>query len=540
MAASTSYNQIPSSSTSWDVFLSFRGLDTRNTFTSHLYKDLCRNGIKTFKDDPELLCGEVISRALPQAIQESKTYIVVLSENYASSSWCLEELEEILRCHKRLERLVIPVFYHVDPYVVRHQIESFKEAFDKHQTRYDVEKLTNWRLTLKKVADFSGYHVSENRSEANIIDDVVGTILLKINPKTLHVATYPVGLGSRVKGVTTLFNSDTKGVIRIGIHGMGGVGKTTLAKAVYNQNYRHFPGACFLANVRELSKTKGLVCLQQQLLENVLKRKDIIINTVDQGIEVIRARICSTKVLVVIDDVDDPKALKYLEGSFVLGSMVIITTRNEDLLDKIEVKAKYKVNQMDKDESLRLFTQHAFGEDKNLDTFTELSKEVLKHAGGLPLALQVFGSTLRNESEDGWKWFIDKLKKTPINDVEENLMISFDALKFVDPNLQDIFLDIACFYIGWKKEEVAKILETCYTFINHKIDILRKRSLVTVNDRHELGMHDLLRDMGREIARNNSPDEPGKYSRLWVSQDIHSVLKNHKVISTYNHIYISI
>ncbi|KAL8090848.1 hypothetical protein AgCh_040061 [Apium graveolens] len=208
--------------------------------------------------------------------------------------------------------------------------------------------------------------------------------------------------------------------------------------------------------------------------------------------------------------------------------MVIITTRNEDLLDRIEVKAKYKVNQMDKEESHLLFTQHAFGEGKLPHTFTELSTEILKHAGGLPLALQVFGSTLLNESKDGWKWFIDKLKQAPMDDVEKNLMISFDALKSVDPNLQDIFLDVACFYIGQKKEKVAKILETCYTFANRKIDILQKRCLITISDNDKLGMHDLLRDMGRKIVRNNSPDEPGKHSRLWVSEDVNSVLKNHK------------
>ncbi|KAL8090844.1 hypothetical protein AgCh_040057 [Apium graveolens] len=467
MAASTSYDQSPSSSTSpptsWDVFLSFRGEDTRNSFTSHLYKDLCRDGIKTFMDNPELRSGDVISDSLIQAIQESKTYIVVLSENYASSSWCLDELVEILHCHNTLKRLVVPVFYYIDPSVVRHQIGSFKEAFDKHQTRYDVEKLTNWRLTLKEVADFSGYLIFKDKSEAETIDEVVSRISLQTNPRTLHVAAFKVGLDSRVKSVTTLINSGTNGVIRIGIHGMGGVGKTTLAKEVYNQNYQRFQGSCFLANVREVSgRSDGIESLQKQLINNVLKRKDITIDNADQGIECIKARICSKKVLVVIDDLDNPEPLKYLEGSFALGSVVIITTRYEDLLDKIEVKAKYKVNQMDEDESLRLFTQYAFGKDRIPDTFTELSKKVLKHAGGLPLALRVFGSTLHKESENKWEW-------------------------------RGYEID------GGYSDDVT-----------------------------ELGMHDLLQDMGRKIARNNSPHEPGKHSRLWLREDIKTVLKNHK------------
>ncbi|KAL8090851.1 hypothetical protein AgCh_040063 [Apium graveolens] len=532
MAASTSYNKISSSSTSpptlWDVFLSFRGTDTRYTFTDHLYKALDRTGIRTFMDNPELRSGEVISDSLIQAITESKTCIVVLSENYASSPWCLDELAEILNCYKTMNRLVIPVFYNIHPSVVRHQIGSFKEAFDKHQTRFEMEKVNRWRLTLSEVAHFSGYDISQNRSQAEIIDEVVDRVLQVINPKTLNVAKYPVGLDSRVKSVTTLFNSDTKGVTRIGIHGMGGVGKTTLAKALYNQHYRRFQGSSFLANVREVSEmTNGLVSLQRQLIADVLERNINICN-VDQGIELIRARICSKKVLIVIDDLDNPEPLRYIEGSFASGSMVIVTTRNEDLLDSIKVKAKYMVDKMGEDESRQLLTQHAFGDNKIPEAFIELSKVILEHAGGLPLALQVFGSTLLNQSEEGWRWFINKLKRVPIEDVEKKLMISFDALKSIDPMLQDIFLDISCFYIGWPKEEAIRIMETCYTFVNCNIDILKKRCLIIITEKNELEMHDLIRNMGRGITHNNSPDEPGKHSRLWKLNDIHRVLKKDK------------
>ncbi|KAL8090834.1 disease resistance protein RML1A-like isoform X2 [Apium graveolens] len=534
MAASTSYNQIPSSTlplsptgTLWDVFLSFRGKDTRYTFTDHLYHALHRNGIRAFKDDPGLRSGDVISDMLIQAIQESKTYIVVLSENYASSSWCLDELVEILRCHKTINRLVVPVFYYIDPHAVRHQIKSFEEVFGKHQTRFGTEKVDKWRLTLNEVAGFSGYHTDENRSQAEIIDKVVDRILFETNPMTLDVAKYPIGLDSRVEEIKTLFNGVVESVIKIGIYGMGGVGKTTLAKAVYNLHHHHFPGSCFLENVREVSRTKGPVFLQQQLINNVLKRKDIHIDSVNQGNEFIRARICSRKVLIVIDDLDDPKPLEYLQGSFAEGSVIIITTRDEDLLDRIEVKAKYKVNHMDKKESLRLFTQHAFGEEKKMHTFPELSKMILKHAGGLPLALQVFGSILRNQPEDGWKSFIYKLKRAPIGDVEENLMISFDALKSVDPDLQDIFLDIACFFIGLDEKEVTKILETYYTFVSYKLHLLHKRCLITISD-HGLRMHDLLEEIGRKIACNNYSDEPGKHTRLWKRENIEAVLKHYK------------
>ena len=153
------------SPTRWDVFLSFRGEDTRFKFTSHLYAALDRHGIQTFKDDPELHSGEVISDALIQAIRDSRTYVVVLSENYASSGWCLDELVEIYNSYKAIKRLVIVVFYNIDPSVVRHQTGRFKEAFEKHQARSGdgVEKVNKWRFTLTQVSHFSGYHISENR-----------------------------------------------------------------------------------------------------------------------------------------------------------------------------------------------------------------------------------------------------------------------------------------------------------------------------------------------------------------------------------------
>ena len=81
---------------SYDVFLSFRGEDTRYGFTGNLYKVLQERGIHTFIDDDELQKGDQITSALQEAIEKSKIFIIVLSENYASSSFCLNELTHIL------------------------------------------------------------------------------------------------------------------------------------------------------------------------------------------------------------------------------------------------------------------------------------------------------------------------------------------------------------------------------------------------------------------------------------------------------------
>jgi hypothetical protein len=141
----------------YDVFLSFRGKDTRKTFIAHLYTALRRNGINTFMDD-KLRSRDEISPALLKAIEESAISIIVLSKNYASSHWCLDELIKILECKKIWKQHVLPVFYHVDPSEVRNQTNNVGEAFVKLEERFKHHhrKVQSWKTALSQVANFSG------------------------------------------------------------------------------------------------------------------------------------------------------------------------------------------------------------------------------------------------------------------------------------------------------------------------------------------------------------------------------------------------
>ena len=146
----------------YDVFLSFRGEDTRFNFTDHLYANLIRRGIHTFRDD-SLKRGEEIAPELLKAIEESRFSLVVFSENYARSRWCLDELVKIMKCRKEMKQTVVPIFYHVDPSHVRHQEERFGEAFSnyKDDTEEMKEKLQSWRSALTEAANISGEHVKD-------------------------------------------------------------------------------------------------------------------------------------------------------------------------------------------------------------------------------------------------------------------------------------------------------------------------------------------------------------------------------------------
>ena len=162
--ASTSIQRACSSSSAsiprlkYDVFLSFRGEDTRENFTDHLYTALIERGIHTFRDDEEIERGSEIAPQLLKSIEESRFCVVVFSEGYAHSTWCLDELVKIIECVKENGQTIIPIFYHVDPSDVRKQTGSFEEAFVNLE-KQNEEKTKRWRNALRKVGNISGWHL---------------------------------------------------------------------------------------------------------------------------------------------------------------------------------------------------------------------------------------------------------------------------------------------------------------------------------------------------------------------------------------------
>ncbi|KRH09333.1 hypothetical protein GLYMA_16G210600v4 [Glycine max] len=521
-----------SSSSNYDVFLSFRGEDTRHAFTGHLYKALHDKGIHTFIDDEKLQRGEQITRALMEAIQDSRVAITVLSQNYASSSFCLDELATILHCHQRKRLLVIPVFYKVDPSDVRHQKGSYAEALEKLETRFqhDPEKLQKWKMALKQVADLSGYHFKEGDGyEFKFIEKIVERVSREINPRTLHVADYPVGLESRVLDVRRLLDAGSDdGVHMIGIHGMGGLGKSTLARAVYNELIiaEKFDGFCFLANVREKSDKKdGLEHLQRILLSEILGEKNISLTSTQQGISIIQSRLKGKKVLLILDDVNTHGQLQAIgrRDWFGPGSKIIITTRDEQLLAYHEVNETYEMKELNQKDALQLLTWNAFKKEKADPTYVEVLHRVVAYASGLPLALEVIGSHLVGKSIEAWESAIKQYKRIPKKEILDVLTVSFDALEEEE---QKVFLDIACCLKGWTLTEVEHILPGLYDdCMKHNIGVLVEKSLIKVSwGDGVVNMHDLIQDMGRRIDQQRSSKEPGKRRRLWLTKDIIQVL----------------
>ncbi|XP_076925657.1 toll/interleukin-1 receptor-like protein [Bidens hawaiensis] len=233
----------------YDVFLSFRGEDTRKTFVDHLYHALHQKGIVTYKDDEKNEKGERISEQVIRSIEDSRFYIIVFSKNYASSSWCLEELVKIIECQKTTKQIAYPVFFDVEPTEVRHQSGAVGEAFAKHIEKEDVGR---WRDALKGAASLAGWELKNTSEghEAKFIQKIVQEVSLKLHFINSSIDAKLVGMETRVKNVVSSLESGYDDVRMIGIKGMGGGGKTTLARAVFDLISIWFEGKSFVENVR--------------------------------------------------------------------------------------------------------------------------------------------------------------------------------------------------------------------------------------------------------------------------------------------------
>ncbi|KAM0014928.1 putative TIR domain, P-loop containing nucleoside triphosphate hydrolase [Helianthus debilis subsp. tardiflorus] len=525
-SSSSSSHSVPASiSQSWnyDVFLSFRGEDTRKSFVDHLYAALEQQGIHTYKDDKTLARGESIGPALLKAIQDSRVAVVVFSKNYADSSWCLDELAHIMECMDTKGQIVMPIFYHVDPSDVRKLNRKYGEAFDKRSVGDNKLKVESWRKALEKAGKLSGWVINdiENSHEAKCIKEIVGTIFGRLPPRFTNFNKDLIVIETRLQDLKSKLKIESGGVRFIGIWGVGGGGKTTLASAAYAEISHRFEAHYLLQNIREES-SNGLTKLQEKFLSLVLKTKDVVVGSEIDGRRMIERRLRNKSVLVVLDDVDDLKQLEALAGShawFGEGSRIIITTRDEHLLTR-HADTIYEVSLLSQDEAVELFNKHAYRKDKPIEDYEMLSKEAVSYASGLPLALEILGSFLYDKNKDEWKSALAKLKCIPNVKVTERLKISYDGL---EPDHQKLFLDIACFWRRRNMDEAMMVLDACNLHPRIGVKVLVQKSLIKVSN-GEFGdivdMHDLVEEMAHYIVRGAHPNHPEKHSRIWKKKDI--------------------
>ncbi|KAH9782884.1 ADP-ribosyl cyclase/cyclic ADP-ribose hydrolase [Citrus sinensis] len=463
-----------SSCGNYEVFLNFRGEDTRKSFTCYLYDKLYEGKkIKTFIDDEGLRRGDEISPALLYAIQGSKISVVIFSKDYASSKWCLNELVKILECKNTNGQIIIPVFYGVSPSDVRHQNGTFGDRFDelKKQFKDKPEMVQKWRDALTETSHLAGHESTKFRLDAQLVNKIVEDVLKKLEKITVSTDSSNglVGLNSRIEQIKPFLCMDLWDTVQIvGIWGTGGIGKTTLAEAIFDQFSGEFDGKYFAKNVRRKSETEGgLEDLQKEMLSTILSEK---LEVAGPNIpQFTKGRVRRMKVLIVLDDVNKDEQLEGLIGGldqYGPGSRIVVTTRDKRVLEKFGVEKIYRVNGLRLDEAFEHFCNFAFKENHCPEDLNRHSRRV-----------------------------------------------------------QSIFLDIACFFEGGDKDFLARILDDSES---DGLDVLIDKSLISISG-DSLQMHDILQEMGRQIVRQESEKEPGKRSRLWDPKEIRRVLKHNKL-----------
>ncbi|RDY12890.1 TMV resistance protein N, partial [Mucuna pruriens] len=502
-----------------DVFISFRGTDVRKGLLSHLQKELRRRQIDTYVDE-KLDKGGEISPLLLRAIEGSQISLVIFSKDYASSRWCLEELAKIIECMERDQQTVLPVFFNVDPSDVRHQLGNYGDALAKHE---ETLKVQSWRSALENAANLSGFHYPTNFvDEFDLVQRIVEDISKKLSKFYPSESNGLLGIDQTIAQIKSLLKMESSEVLLVGIWGMGGIGKTTLARAIYEIYYPQYEGCCFL-NVREKLEKHELSLLRDKIIFELLEE-----GPHTSGISKARflnsavRRMSRKKVLLVLEDVNTSEQLKYLVGEpicFGAGSRVIVTSRDKHVLTSGGVKQIHQVRKMDPRDSLKLFCLNAFNESHPKKGYEKLSKEVVKISQGNPLALKVLGSDFHSRSIDTWECALRKIKKHPNKEIQSVLRYSYDGLDEVD---KKAFLDIAFFFQEDDKDYVIEQLDAWGFYGKSGIEVLQRKALITISE-NRIQMHNLIREMGWEIVRQ---EYPARRSRLRDFEEVYDVLRS--------------
>ncbi|KAL4554346.1 hypothetical protein LXL04_039567 [Taraxacum kok-saghyz] len=549
---SSSSSSSSSSSRKYHVFLSFRGKDTRLGFTDYLYQALVNENISTFRDEEEAEIGEELKPELERAIKDSRASIIVLSQNFASSTWCLDELVMILEQRKASNHIVVPVFYNIEPTHVRKQEGAIGDALFKHKQRMDAEKdedkrkqgprkLEIWRKGLTEVSGIIGIDTN-GRREMVVIEELVKEISSRLELHLESNIPHLIGMDSSIDTVSSWLkggSSETAEILTIS--GVGGIGKTSLAKYIFGLNYSKFERSSFIEDIERrcagARHTRSLLELQKQLLGDIVSKRLIEEHNVDVLTSKIEKALVNKQTLLVLDGVDNFEQVDVLigtNGSLHPGSKIIVTTKDGSIIEKCALfrmkfpprHIKHALHGLSDTGSLQLLCWHAFGGNDPKEGYKEKAIRASEYCKGHPLALKLLGSSLYNEDVEAWSDTFDMLGTGEFQTrVQKVLQISFDSLP--SENCKELFKHIACFFVEKDREVTEAILKGCGIRTSYGLKKLIDRCLITTLG-NILKMHQLLQEMGRDLVRRESPEKPWKRSRVCSHEESLYLLKEEK------------
>ncbi|GJY87841.1 Toll/interleukin-1 receptor domain-containing protein [Tanacetum coccineum] len=454
--------------------------NTLNSIHQSPSKALENANLNTFLDDKEIETGLYLKPELESAIRASRASIIVLSKNYASSTWCLNELVD-----------------------VRKQQNSFGDAMADHKQKMEAEtnaekknewaqKMEIWKKALTDVANLKGKE-PKNMLETVFIEEIVTDIYHQLGVllrSTLPQDPQLIGIDKSIRFLSSWLQDRSEHTGLADLTSLMwvwcGNGKTSLAKLSISYIVQEFNRSSFVENIN-VSVYVHDVSVYTSTIENALARK---------------------KVFIVLDDIDSLDQLDVLLGNkgFHPGSKIIITTKDASLTERCA-----------------LFS--AQSEDLK-EGYKAVSYNIVNYCEGHPLALKVLGRLLHERDVAYWEDCIEGLKKEPDFDINNVLRMSFKSLP--SKNDKELFKHIACFFVGKDRDFTETILRACNSNTRSGITHLVDKCLLHIDWNNVLSMHSLVQEMGRDEVRQESPDKPWKHSRLWCHEESFKVLKQKK------------
>lgn len=373
-------------------------------------------------------------------------------------------------------------------------------------------------------------------NEAKMIEKIVADVsnILNVQPSRDFVGM--AGLEVHLRKLNSLLCLKPDEVKMIGIWGPTGIGKTTIARALFNQLSRNFEFKCFMGNLKGSYKSNGgddydwKLNLQNQLLSKILNQNNVKIH----HLGAIKEWLQYKRVLIVIDDVDDQEQLEVLAKEpswFGSGSRIIVTTKDKTIMKTLVVNDNnfYHVDYPSNNVALEILCLSAFKKRFPQVGFEELATKVTKRCGNLPLCLSVVGSSLRGESKHGWKLHLKRLETSLNKKVEDVLKLAYEKLSKKE---QVLFLHIACFFNTAYINHVTFMLADSNLDVKNGLKTLADKCLLHISTVEQILMHPLLQQLGRYIVYEQS-DEPEKRQFLLETEEIRDVLANETVSFYY-------
>ncbi|XP_059075552.1 disease resistance protein L6-like [Cryptomeria japonica] len=448
------------------IFLICYDWDWIKTLVDKLVKSLNAGGVKVIVID--LFHWEMTDKksfSSKQVSEGTNIHIPIFSKkNYL---WHLEQW----LCTCRPNSIIRPLFYDAN--------EDIKYLYDKF-----LNKLANAKdstdgifssLNAPPQASFlSGWSSLDYRTEWSFMKRVVFDILEMLNNLPLHLPLHAIGLEERTEDLTGKLEMESD----------------------------------------ELKK--------EQILRD-LSRKDILVKSFEHGKALMKAHLGSIRALVILDDIDHSMQSEALSVDWLApGSRLLLISRDTKLLAFLHADRIYEMDILEFEQSVELFSWHAFLRTYPDDGYEDRSQKIVKACHGIPFLLEVAGASLYGRREIRcWDESIRHLENTIDQDIHRRLCVCTQVLTYHEI---EIFLDIACFFVGKENLETAsRFWEAIGHTPKRDLENIIQNSLVMINDKSQFIMHDLLQDMGRAMIADKSPDL-GERSRLWTPEDAVQVI----------------